>query len=323
MPYSGNVFHFRPRLVYARRTPEPFTGWRGFFPESSLRKKAMPGSRKITKFPSKRTTIIRNMNVGDVGINANVEGDLSINIRRQRPKATPISVIDQITPENKLILQELTEKIVDLGLITGFFLEKNKAFPSIRRSLNKQLKITSINEANNTQFQKGEKYLTQWLYVLLTDDKVIKNPPDWWRDYLIIGIHTNTNKNKINEATYKAWMIEKFSRDSSTDLNNKELAELFNFSKNGRFDLTRIKENPRDFTLRLQALIQYFEEREREGNFSRENTGMRLNELFLELQSRDKTLFAMAESTFKKFTDEARKITPFRLKTGRPSTVKL
>lgn len=320
MPRS-RIALLSPRLVNARRTPDPFTGWRGFLLESRFGKKAMP--RNIIPFPHRKTTVIKSMNVGDVNLNANVGGNIAITIRKQRPKIAPIPVDDPITPENKTVLKELAEKIVCLAIIAGKYQESRRAFGSVRDNLNKVLGVTTINECRNENFRKGRDFLQIWLFTLLTNDKVIKNPPDWWRDYLKAGIHINLQKNRIDEHTYENWMVKKYAVDSSMDLPDKELAELFNYSKTGKFDLTRINENPRDFTLRHKALITYFDEREAAGNFSRKDVRMNKKELLEELQKRDKTLFSIALPTFAKFVKEAKKIDPFKLKDGRPSTVKL
>ena len=277
----------------------------------------MSDSSNINPFSEKATTIIENMSVGDVNLNANVNGNLVVNVNKQRPK--PIQIQSPITQKHQLIIKETSDKIVELGIIIGEFSNPQKGYSKVRGSLNKILGITTIKECPDELFSQGCNYLSRWLYAFLTNNRVITNPPDWWRDYLLNGIHIHTSTNGVEEEKYREFLKYKYFVTSSTELDNKKLAELFNYSKTGKFDASR-QRNPRDFEMRINAFSIYLDEKEQEGNFNRMNIRETRAKVLSELQQRDRSLFSISVSTFDTFLKKAKKMISFNFKSGsRPS----
>lgn len=265
------------------------------------------------KFPPNESDKTVNINTGDLNINANVNGDVNLTIKKPRPK--PIPIEGAITPNHKRIFKDLIDKIVDLGIRTNKYKDHRDGQPKVRNALHRKLDVSRTDDIKDEFFNEGECYLQKWLFSLLTNDEVISKPPEWWRDYLLGGIHINKERNGVSDETYRDYLKEHYYKDSAEELSNDQLADVFNHSKNGRFIASkRLHYSVND--LRLRALIRYFDEKEQAGDFDRMNIRITKKEMFSELQNRDRSLFAMASSTFDDFLTKAKKIMPFHSNPG-------
>lgn len=271
--------------------------------ENTPKSENTPQSENIIQFP--------NMNIGNVKINANVNGNFVVKVKKSRPN--PIPIENPINPPHQLVLKELSDKIVDLGLIIGDYQSKEKAYPIVRGNLNKKLGVTTIKECSDDRFEDGREYLQRWLWALITNDKVIKNPPPWWRDYLLSGIHINL---KVGDEQYRDYLNTRYSVKSAEELNNIELAKVFNYSKTGKFDVSRIKENIRDFNLRMNSFSRWLDEMEQACEFDRMNIRMTKEQIHEVLKEYEPTLWQIALSTFLGFWSKAKKILKFDSKRG-------
>lgn len=259
-------------------------------------------------------TVIEELNIENVESMTNNIGTIN-NYYQEPPKQVNkiIPIENGLSKKQKDFVSDTTDKIWELGKITK---DRDAIHKTIKGRFNAQGNVTNIHHYPADKWEEGKRVLQIWLGKLLTHEKVIEKPPEWWRNHLYSAIHAELNNNGTEDA-YKQWLKIAFLTEHTDDLSNEELAEAYKKRKN-KFSNPKPKENPRDFELRIKAIEIYFDEMESIGKFSRHNIRMTGAELLKELQARDRSLFAMAESTFTSFLKQAKKVIPFALKQGRP-----
>lgn len=207
--------------------------------------------------------------------------------------------------------RETIDKVCELGKVV----KNPKAIHAIvRASVNRAGGVDTVGLYPAAFYWEGVIELERWLTPMLTHDKVMANPPEWWRAYLKQGVHIWLAKNGTEEA-FRVWLGVRFDAESMDDLSDSDLAEAYKARKT-KFANPKEKVHPRDFENRLVALERYFDEAEYQGRFDRMKIPLERKELLAELRATDRTLFAIAESTFDTFLKQVKKRTSFGFQRG-------
>lgn len=216
-----------------------------------------------------------------------------------------------LSKKQKDYFTDTINKIVELGEITGEYRAKHAI---VRSQVNDEGGVTTVTRYPAAKFMDGVKVLNRWIGPMLIHEKVVANPPEWWRDHLYKAIHSELST-KGTESAFREWLRITYSTDSITDLSDSELAEVYAKRKR-KFSNPKVTENPRDFELRVVALAAYLDEAERAGRFDRMRIPLEYREILQELQASNRQLFSISESTFETFAKKAKKQLSFKLKQG-------
>lgn len=207
--------------------------------------------------------------------------------------------------------RETIDKVCELGKIV----KNPKAVHGIVwASVNRAGGVDTVGLYPAALYWAGVIELERWLSPMLTHEKVMGNPPEWWRSHLKQAVHIWLEKNDTEEP-FRVWLKVRFDAESMDDLSNPDLAEAYKARKN-KFANPKEKIHERDFDNRLVALERYLDEAEHQGRFDRMHIPLERRELLTKLQATDRTLFAISESTFETFLKQAKRRTSFAFKRG-------
>jgi hypothetical protein len=234
-------------------------------------------------------------------------------------KIIPLSEAEGgLSLKQKTYFRETINKVWELGKIT----KNSKATHAIvRDSVNRAGGVTTVNLYPADRYWDGVIELEIWLSPMLVHEKVIENPPEWWRSHLMQAVHIWLERNGT-EAAFQEWLKTLYGVESMDELDDSELAEAYKARKN-KFVNPKEKQHPRDFENRLSALIRFFDEAEEAGLFDRTRIPWERRELLEALQATDRTLFSLSESTFETFLKQAKKQLAFGFKRGTRSPTRL
>jgi hypothetical protein len=228
-----------------------------------------------------------------------------------------------LSGEQKTEIARLVNRLGDLLIRSNRALDaddKGKWYGIARKELNKHCNETTINTFPKTKYPEAVSYLNDRINYQLDNKYVIGSPPEWWREELIGRIHSNVAKNQIHDEQYRSRLWEKYGKRSSQELEDCELAEFWKYSIKGKFSPVKEIESSRDFNQRIRALDDYLESI---GGFDRPDIGMGGPELLSRLQERSPEQWNMTPGSFTKWILKAKKdMRPFKLRTGRPVTLK-
>lgn len=163
-------------------------------------------------------------NVTGIGFASNVHFIQTTN-HKTTVKAETKPGKEHITEDQKVILKGLVDKVVE----TEAALKKApKSHRAVWAALNKHCHVTTYSLIRLEDFEKGRKYLHQWLGRLNSSASAPIKDGDNWRKRHYSYIKGNL-KEPDDIAAYDAYMKKNFNATSLTQLSNDELEKVYRY----------------------------------------------------------------------------------------------
>ena len=173
--------------------------------------------------------------------------------------------------------------------------------------------VNGIEQIEQTEFEQCLKFINQRIMITQSGSKgAIRELSDWRKKRIGI-IQGECKKKGISTEIRKAFMLDKWGKDSLTELTDDELHDFYSLVKRKNFNwkvpMFEIQGTQEQREKSLNLLLAELEEK---GDFDRNNITIRKPDFLAMLVQRDRTLWTdndknpIAETTFNRFLTKAK-----------------
>lgn len=231
-----------------------------------------------------------------------------IKFARQKKEPKRKEVNNPITPKHR---KQIAEMIDEWVRISNVIAKKSITPPAARNKLyaqGLQGKVNSIEQVEDEEFGQCVSYIKQQIRIVESYDKrgVIRGLTSEWRNDRIKAIHAKCKSLGVSDEKRKAYMMDRFGKNSLLDLTDDELSEFYTYvMSNPTFSYSRAKVQTAYHKKEI-ALIEFIGVLEAEAtakgeSFDKMQLVISKSDILKRLAKRAPREFSITETTFNTF----------------------
>ncbi|MBT9098772.1 hypothetical protein KFZ76_13765 [Methylovulum psychrotolerans] len=242
----------------------------------------------------------------------------TLNVTYQKPPPKRTEINNPLTKEQRKQLNELITEWVTTSNLAKKPIAFDKAWSNLFY-YGLSGAVNNINQIEQEEFATCKSYINQRIMIIESDCKTgLTRFKEGWRNKHIGKIHAVCKKQKISDEKRKVFMLDKWGKDSLTELTDDELRECYQYAVSSnpswiasKYEIQGTQEQ-REKALGL--LLNELEAQAKAVNsiFDRNNITLGKSVILSMLSQRDRTLFSdgdgnpIAETTFNRFLTKAK-----------------